>query len=545
MKLPRLYSIQAKLSAVFLFIVILIACSGMLSVYFSKRHLKTARFFADTIIPEIQRINDLQHAASQVEDYSGELSRAVARNRLDQVYGDLEKALARMTEQTQTITREDNGIDIVSLNFLNQAIRTQAQLVFQLRARLLKMASDQQGVSKEIQRHLLELAALEARRGIDSDAPGFLSRPLPLLDALSLPATSPLNIRQLKGDFAEFHRENAGVISKIRNLKTQSHARNVLAHITEHMGHLIELKEGDLDINQRIGGFITTLDDLTGQLKQLTQKYIEGVRTRFRKNAEQVLKREQQSINFTNAGLIFAILILYLLHWKIIIRGFGNRLSMISRAMNQGAFAEGKPVPLPVQGRDEIADMARSAGELLKKASKLNTLAAMDELTGVYNRRRFFQLAKAEAKRTARKKAPAVVLMIDIDFFKKINDTWGHDFGDRVLREFAAACSQKIRSMDIFARWGGEEFILLMPDTGPDQGMAAAQRLRETIAALEISTDTGGTVSLTVSIGMAEAALDAEEIDEPIKRADTALYQAKRLGRNRVEISTAQEPTRG
>ena len=213
--------------------------------------------------------------------------------------------------------------------------------------------------------------------------------------------------------------------------------------------------------------------------------------------------------------------------------------------MGQDTAAEEDAIPLPIQGRDEIAAMARSAGELIKKAKRLNILAAMDELTQVYNRRQFFQLAETEARRAARKKEPAVVLMLDIDFFKKINDTWGHDFGDRVLREFAAACARKTRSMDIFARYGGEEFILLMPDTGPDQGMTAAQRLRETVAALEISTDSDSTVGLTVSIGMAEADLSTENIDGPLKRADAALYEAKRLGRNRVEVYRPPGTARG
>ena len=305
MKLPRIYSIQAKLSAVFLFVVILIICSGMLSVYFSKRHLKTASFFTDIIAPDIQRINDLQQAASRVENDSRQLSQAVTRYKLVQVHEDLENTLVLMSGLTTTITQEDNGIDIVSLNFLTQAIRSHAQLVFQLRAERLKMALDQQRISREIQRHLIRLVALEAPRDNHSPSPGLLTRSLPLLDALNIPAATPLNIRQLKGDFAAFHRENARAISEINAPKIRARARAVLDLITELMGSLLELKQAALDINQRIGKFITTLDRSTARLILMTGQYIHGVRDRFRENAQQALKREKQNIHLTNGGLCF------------------------------------------------------------------------------------------------------------------------------------------------------------------------------------------------------------------------------------------------
>jgi len=519
---------------VFLFIVIIIICSGMLSVYFSKRHLNTARFFADNIIPGIQRINDLQQAAAQVDGSCRLLSKAPAREDLAQGNADLLEVLARMEGLTATITHEDKGIDIVTLNFLSQAIRTQAQLVFQLKAQRLTLVSEQQEITRGIHHGLMELLTL-ASDPVHRSFHGLLKRADILMQTLNRASDTPFNIRQLREEFAAFRRESGLLLSQTRDKQLHSHARALLDQMTAQLDRLLGISQESWAIHREIGGFIATLDDLSGRLIQVTGQYIQGVRDRFRKDAEKILKREEQNINLTNGGLVLSILILYLLHWKIIIRGFGNRLSMISRAMGQGAEAEGDALPLPLQGRDEISDMARSAEELLKKAKKLNTMATMDELTRVYNRRQFFQLAKIEAERAARKKEPAVILMLDIDLFKRINDTWGHDFGDRALREFAAACSRKIRTLDIFARYGGEEFILLMPDTDPDQGMTVARRLLHTVAALKIVTDSGSKVGLTVSVGMAEADLGTEGVEAPIKRADTALYEAKRLGRNRIE----------
>lgn len=279
------------------------------------------------------------------------------------------------------------------------------------------------------------------------------------------------------------------------------------------------------------------LGDLSSRLEQLTAGYMQSVFHHFYDSAGQIAGQIKQGIGATWALGIASILMLCLLHWLLVIRGFGGRLSLISRAMSS-ALVDREEWRLPVEGRDEIADMARSAAQLLHKADQLRELATIDALTKINNRRRFFELADKEAKRAARTGETAVILMLDIDHFKQINDTYGHDFGDRALRETAQACKQITRVNDIFARYGGEEFVLLMPNTTLALGRNAAQRLLDAVASQEFFHH-GKVVGVSVSIGLAEAALGAITVEAALKWADLALYQAKALGRNRIEIFTS------
>ncbi len=541
MRFPRIYSIQAKLSIVFLLIAGVIVCSGALSVYVSKRHLSSTQLFAENIIPRIQRTNELQQTASRVKSYSRELSQATTRAGLHLVYSDLTVVLTRMEDLTATISNDDSGMDIVSLNFLSQAIRSQAQLVFQLKAQLLGLVSEQRADVGGIRRDLLELItpslSLDHYPALENRAPmhDLLEQFVFLMEKLDKPSITLEDIDRLRVDFKAAGRLLFPPPFKDRQPNAAADVRPALDGIMEQVDRMFAAKRQSTETVKIIGRHIGTLDELTDRLIRLTERYIDGVRDGFRKNADRLLEGERVNINLMSGVLLLSIIMLFLLHRQIIVRGFGNRLSMISRAMGQGAVG-GKDHRLPLKGRDEIADMARAAGELLEKAEKLRELATIDELTRVHNRRRFFQLAEKEAKRAARKQEPAVVLMLDLDHFKRINDTWGHDFGDRVLREFAGACSRVTREVDLFARYGGEEFILLMPETSSEAGSAAAKRLLATTASLGLVTDSGMRAPVTVSIGMAETPLGTEEIKEAIKKADTALYRAKKKGRNRVEV---------
>ena len=164
--------------------------------------------------------------------------------------------------------------------------------------------------------------------------------------------------------------------------------------------------------------------------------------------------------------------------------------------------------------------------------------ANRDFLTGAWSRRAFFEFAEREVLRVARNGRALSLLLFDVDYFKRINDTWGHATGDRVLLEIVQRAEQEIRSMDYIARLGGEEFAVLLPEVDAPSALTVAERLR---AALE--TRAGGetskvNVSYTVSIGV--ATLQApESIAELLHRADIALYDAKAAGRNRVMQATA------
>ena len=168
----------------------------------------------------------------------------------------------------------------------------------------------------------------------------------------------------------------------------------------------------------------------------------------------------------------------------------------------------------------------------------LRRLATQDSLTGLFNRRYFFTVAKREFQRSQRYGHPLALLLLDIDYFKRINDRYGHRAGDQVLRTVAAILREGLRQVDIPCRYGGEEFVMLLPETPLDTAMAAAQRLGATLAETPIQTEKGP-VPVTVSIGVA-ALLNGENLtlEVLLERADQAMYAAKQAGRNQVQVWT-------
>jgi len=161
-------------------------------------------------------------------------------------------------------------------------------------------------------------------------------------------------------------------------------------------------------------------------------------------------------------------------------------------------------------------------------------LATIDSMTGLPNRRQFFVAAEVERERSRRYRRPLSMLMIDIDAFKSINDSLGHDFGDQVIVMVANVCRGLIRSTDLIARLGGEEFALLLPETGLKDAADLAERLREAVSKITLA-EAHSLFTPTVSIGVSEAA-DGTPISDLLKRADVALYDAKQAGRNRVGL---------
>ena len=165
----------------------------------------------------------------------------------------------------------------------------------------------------------------------------------------------------------------------------------------------------------------------------------------------------------------------------------------------------------------------------------LEMLANKDGLTGLMNRRYFMHSAEAELQRAQRYRRPVTVAMADLDYFKKLNDTYGHAAGDAVLCAFADLVRDSSRQSDLVCRYGGEEFAFLFPEISPAEAAALAERLRVSCADAEVRLPDGRTVKVTVSMGLADASECPIEI--ALKRADDALYEAKRLGRNRVVVA--------
>jgi diguanylate cyclase (GGDEF)-like protein len=168
-----------------------------------------------------------------------------------------------------------------------------------------------------------------------------------------------------------------------------------------------------------------------------------------------------------------------------------------------------------------------------KKAEELLARAATsDPLTGLMNRRAVLEQLKYQEKRHQRNGTPFVILLLDLDHFKDINDTYGHDTGDRVLINVAEQLLQSTRQQDMVSRWGGEEFLMLLPDTQASGGGVLAEKVRNNVGS-HIFTVDNQPLRLTLSIGVAEYR-SGQTVDDCIKAADTALYQAKGQGRNRV-----------
>jgi diguanylate cyclase (GGDEF)-like protein len=177
----------------------------------------------------------------------------------------------------------------------------------------------------------------------------------------------------------------------------------------------------------------------------------------------------------------------------------------------------------------------RDITELKRAQAKLKELATTDVLTQVFNRRHFLELADAELKRAVRFKHPLALMLADIDDFKHINDTLGHAAGDQVLIAFAKVCQRNTREIDVFARFGGEEFVLLMPETGREQAYEVAERLRLEVAQSLVAVD-AHRISITLSLGIATLAGEQDTLELILQRADQALYSAKQSGRNRVVV---------
>jgi diguanylate cyclase (GGDEF)-like protein/PAS domain S-box-containing protein len=180
--------------------------------------------------------------------------------------------------------------------------------------------------------------------------------------------------------------------------------------------------------------------------------------------------------------------------------------------------------------------VSRDITERKRAEDDLKLIATVDPLTGAYNRRQGDALLMAEFARRARDGRGFAVLMMDIDHFKAVNDRFGHAAGDAVLCALVRDGQKALRAVDMLARWGGEEFLVVLPDTDTAAAMVAAERIRAALQATEVAAPDLATIRFTVSIGVAEPMTDNP--GELLRRADLALYAAKANGRNRVMLAT-------
>jgi diguanylate cyclase (GGDEF)-like protein len=208
-----------------------------------------------------------------------------------------------------------------------------------------------------------------------------------------------------------------------------------------------------------------------------------------------------------------------------------DRMARGARQVADGDLSVG----LPVVGSGEVAVVTEVFNDMVKRLrqgrEELERLSRTDGLTGLPNRRHLMEILEKEVRRARRNDRSFSLLMIDVDHFKRYNDTFGHLAGDDVLKALAEVLAAAIRTADYAARYGGEEFTVLLPETPLDGAAEVAERIRERMQQRPLGTN--GT-RVTLSIGVAEFPTDGETLESVIARADNALYVAKQHGRNQV-----------
>jgi len=229
--------------------------------------------------------------------------------------------------------------------------------------------------------------------------------------------------------------------------------------------------------------------------------------------------------------------------WETILAGNTYRCVFTNRKKNGELYHDSCTITPVIDRRGEITHFIATAKDITEQKlaeQELRERAEKDYLTGVFNRRAFFEILETEVARARRYERPLSLVMLDIDHFKKINDTYGHAVGDEVLKATARILQQSVRLSDVLARIGGEEFVILVPETTLQHTLDLAEKVRR---AIESSSLLPNEEKVTISFGVAELDSTAT-IDELMIRVDEALYQAKANGRNRVEPYRVREGER-
>lgn len=220
--------------------------------------------------------------------------------------------------------------------------------------------------------------------------------------------------------------------------------------------------------------------------------------------------------------------------WNTILRGEIFRGTLINRKKNGDLYYENKTITPLKDDQDNITGFVTTGKDVTLETlmhQELEQIATTDKLTGIYNRHKFEELFALEAERSRRFSLPLSMILIDIDHFKSINDTYGHDAGDDVLRYFSSIIRENIRKIDIFARWGGEEFLVLSPGTDLENIQKVAEKLRHAVETSAFPKSENVTISLGVS-----AFKEKDTFSTLFQRADQGLYHVKQHGRNQVGV---------
>jgi len=272
-------------------------------------------------------------------------------------------------------------------------------------------------------------------------------------------------------------------------------------------------------------------------------------------------RNKRYAIAITFAAWVMLVIFGLALYYRLVQLPVNHLLTAVQK-VQQGEFFQ----TIPTSGVRELAKLASAFNDMLKsmnwsyaelersnenlerqvreRTSELERLRAsaeilarIDPLTGLANRRAFQELAERALQHIGRSGKPLSLIMLDIDHFKRVNDTWGHSVGDQVLKAIAIVMAEHVRSNDVAARVGGEEFVILLMDTEQGGAHIFAERLRLAIMNVEVEVP-GSSLRVTASFGVAETASHETKLDEALGCADKALYHAKHNGRNRVSLAS-------
>lgn len=223
--------------------------------------------------------------------------------------------------------------------------------------------------------------------------------------------------------------------------------------------------------------------------------------------------------------------------WKTISEGNVYRTTLINKKKTNDLLYEDKTITPLKNDQGEIVGFVSTGKDVTKEIlmrQEVERIAMIDQLTGIYNRHKFEQLLCLERERSRRFGQQLSLILIDIDHFKVINDTYGHDTGDEILKHLVEIIQDNIRKIDIFARWGGEEFLVLTPDTDLDNIQILAEKLRLAVQKADFSNSS----HITISQGVATFK-NEDTFEDIFKRVDKGLYWAKKHGRNQVGVITS------
>lgn len=224
----------------------------------------------------------------------------------------------------------------------------------------------------------------------------------------------------------------------------------------------------------------------------------------------------------------------------VVSRKIAHPIGLLKRNLEQAGENRGNVHMTDMNNDDEIGFFARKFDDIQQQKEQLETLSNSDGLTGLFNHRHMKEHLEAEFNRSCRYKTPLCCILLDIDHFKSINDTYGHLFGDHVLQGVAAVIADCCRKSDIMARYGGEEFVILLPNTDLAQARGVAEKLFTTISSVDYCDDEHR-ISITVSMGISTFNDEHRTYNDMLAEADEAMYRAKNSGRNRICVAGDEE----